>query len=1134
MLAHSPAKANNDSGQHFEGCIRFRYSINPKLKCMKKTPPLHALHRQGIIKVILLMKLSIALILITTLQVSANVFSQNRITLKLQSAELKIALKQIEKKSSYRFLYNDDVITSNRKVNIDANNTLVTEVLDKMFSEGELGYRVLNNNLVVITSKNAEARDIRVNGRVVNADGTPVPGVSVKVKGSSAGTSTAADGTYSLSVPDGATLVFSSVGYETEEVKVNGRTTIDITLRNSVKIIDQVVVVGYGSQRKVDVTGAIGTIKGDEISKQSSVNAVSGLQGKVAGVQITNNGGPGASPQIRIRGVGTVFGSNNPLFVVDGVWFDEISFLNPADIENMSILKDASSEAIYGIRAANGVVLITTKKGKAGKAQVSYNGTVGYSKVTNQVEMANAREYTTLVNEAAGTQVLDPNKYNVDGTDWYRQILRNAFLTNHQVSVAGGTDKSNFNISFGFLNQDGLVETNNFKRYTARIQHEIEVFKPLKVGYTFTGAFIKSNDINGGIFRELYTAYPVLPVYYADGSYGDAGDFPLGDGAKYNPQVTIDYFDQTTNQYRLTGSVYGELKFLKHFTLRSSIGGERTDQMVRNYAPVYNLGPSMRRDISVLTLTEDRTRNWLLENTLSYDNRFGKHSVKVLAGQGAQSYRFYKRIGSAENLPKGSSFEYLSNGSNVRYQDVDPNSPPGYPLYNTIASYFGRINYAFNNKYLLSASMRADGSSKYADPNKWGYFPSIGIGWVISKEKFMESQQIFDNLKLRGSWGRVGNASVPANLSVQPVTQTPQMIAIFNGVAYQGASIDKVVPPTTFWEKSEGTDIGIEAAMMKNRLNVEIGWYNKKTLDAIFSIPIPGSVGAAGSALIGNQATFQNQGMEFLVSWKDDINKNLSYFISANFSFNDNKVLSTATGANPIYGGGNGLANGSLATRTVLGQPIGHFFGHRVVGVFQTNAEAAPWGATAGDFKYEDVNGDGTIDGNDRVVLGNPNPKYSYGINTNWNYKQFDLSLDFQGVAGVEIYNANVGWRYGNENYSKDFYDNRWHGAGTSNTYPSARIGSSYNAKPSSFFVESGSYFRIRNAQLGYTITNNRWLNKAHISKLRAFVNTQNPFTFFKYKGFSPEIGGGPTSAGIDANVYPLSATYNFGVNVSF
>lgn len=1102
---------------------------------MKKTPPLRASGGQGLIKVILLMKLTIAFILMTTLNVSANVFSQTRITLKLQSAELKMALKQIEKKSSYRFLYNDDVVSSNRKVDINANNTLVTEVLDKMFSEGELGYRVLNNNLVVITSKNAEVNDIRVSGRVTNSDGSPVPGVSVKVKGSSAGTSTGSDGSYSISVPDGATLVFSSVGYESEEIKVSGRSTIDVVLRNSVKQIEQVVVVGYGSQRKIDVTGAVGTIKGDEISKQSSVNAVSGLQGKVAGVQITNTGAPGSSPQIKIRGVGSLYGSNNPLFVVDGVWFDDISFLNPADIENISILKDASSEAIFGIRAASGVVLVTTKKGRSGKPLVSYNGTVGYQKVTNQVKMANAREFTTLVNEKDGVTTLDPTKYNVDGTDWYHQILRNAFMTNHQVSVAGSGDKTNYNLSFGFLSQDGLVETNNYKRYTLHLQQEIQVAKPFKIGYNILGAHSKSKDVDGAIFRQMYTAYPVLPVYYADGSYGDAGDYPLGDGAKYNPQVTIDYFDQTSTLSRVTGAIYGELKFLKHFTARSSIGGEYANLFVRNYRQAYNLGPSMRNDVSRLTLTEDRTRNWLLENTITYENKFGKHSVKVLGGQAAQSYRFNKRIGSAENIGNGSNFEYLSLGTNINYRDADF---PNYPLYSTIASYFGRLNYSFNDRYLLALSIRADGSSKYSNDNKWGYFPSVGLGWIVTKENFMQSQKIFDNLKLRASWGRVGNASIPPTLAIQPVSNGFGLYGIFGNSPAPGSSIDRVLPPSLYWEKSEGTDVGIEAVLLKNRLSIEAGYYKRKTIDAVFDINILGSVGAAGSSIIANQATFQNSGLEFLVTWKDNLNKNIGYNISANFSINNNKVLKTSTGANPIYGGGGGLANGSLATRTVLGQPIGHFYGYQVIGVFQTNAEAAPWGATAGDFRYADISGpngipDGIIDGNDRVVLGNPNPKYTYGINTSWTYKQFDLAVDFQGVAGVDIYNANVGWRYGNENFSKDFYDNRWHGAGTSNSYPSAKIGSTYNSKPNSFFVESGSYFRIRNVQLGYTV-DSKLLTRLHVSRLRAFVNTQNPFTFFKYKGFSPEIGGGPTSSGIDANVYPLSATYNFGVNVSF
>lgn len=1092
--------------------------------------------RPNLLKLAFIMKLTVVILLVSCLHVSAGVYSQSRITLNMQSADFKKVLSAIEKKTSYRFLYNQSLIPADQKVNITANNEEVLSVVNRILENTSLTYEVLNSNLVVLKRMNTIIQPAQVTGRVTDSTGAPISGVSVRVKGSNAGTSTDANGSFTITVPDNATLIFSSVGYTTQEVAVAGQTTLNITLQAADTPLEQVVVVGYGSQRKIDVTGAVTNIKGEEISKQASVNPISALQGKVAGVQITNSGAPGASPEIRIRGVGTVFGSTSPLYVVDGVWFDNISFLNPADIESLSILKDASSESIYGIRAANGVVLITTKKGKSGKPQVNYNGYVGYQKVTNQIEMANANQYATLINEKEGVQVLDPSKFGA-GTDWYHQVLRNALITNHQISVSGGADRSNYNLSFGYLNQDGIVETNNYQRYTLRLQQEFMVAKPLKVGYTLTGAYSKSDDIDGGIFRQLYSAYPVLPVFYQDGSYGDPGDFPLGDGAKYNPQVTIDYFDQDTRQYRGTGNVFAELKVAKYFTLRSSIGGEYTDQHVRNYRPVYNLGPSLRNDISSLTLTDEHTRNWILENTVTYDRKFGDHSIKVLAGQGAQSYKFTKQIGSAQNVPNGRNFEYLSLGNNRNIQDADY---PNYPLYSTISSYFGRLNYSFQNKYLLTASFRADGSSKFSGSDKWGYFPAVGIGWVISNESFMENQDLFNNLKLRASWGKVGNASVPANLSVQSVTQTNALIAVFGNQTFTGASIDKIVPPTTFWEKSVGTDIAIEASLLNNKLSAEIGWYNRKTEDAIFAIDILGSLGVSGSSIVGNQATYQNRGWEFLVSWKDNVAKDWTYSISANLGINDNKVLSTVTGGNPIYGGGQGLANGSLATRTVLGQPIGHFYGYRVVGVFQTDVEAAPWGAKAGDFKFEDISGpegkpDGVIDGKyDRAVLGNPNPRYSYGINTTVTYKQFDLALDFQGVADVQVYNANIGWRYGNENFSKEFFDNRWHGQGTSNTYPSAKIGSTYNAKPSSFFVEDGDYFRIRNIQLGYTLPGTL-MEKWSVSRLRVFVNAQNPFTFFKYNGFSPEIiGGGPTGSGIDANVYPLSAIYNFGVNLSF
>ena len=1093
-------------------------------------------------KVLLIMKLTTVLLLFCILQVSAKGFGQKKLNLKFTKTEISSILTSIEKQTSYRFLYNNNLADLKQKINLTVQEADLKEVLDQMFANTGLLYQFMENNLVVIMgADDAAAYEIQsiVTGKVTGDNNAALSGVSVQVKGTNKGTVTNGEGMFSINADANDVLVISYVGYEVQEIAVAGKTEINVALALSTKQLDQVVVVGYGTQRKIDVTGSVAQVKGEDISKQASINPISALQGKVAGVQITNSGAPGASPEIRIRGLGTVYGNPNPLYVVDGVWFDDISFLNPADIENISILKDASSEAIYGIRAANGVVLIQTKKGRAGQAVINYNGYVGMQHVTNPVEMANANEFATLVNELStingGGNILTPSDYS-KGTDWYHQVLRNALITNHQVSLSGGTEKSTYNFSIGYLKQDGIVETNDYTRVTARLQNDFQVFKSLKIGYTVTTSASNSNDINGGIFHQLFAASPVVPVYYADGSYGDPSDYNLGDGANFNPQVTIDYFDQKSKNYRLTGNTYADLKFARHFTFHASVGGEFGQSEVRGYTPVYTATLKQRNTTSQLSMSRAETRNWIVENTLTYDNKFGDHNLKILAGQSAQRYQSYGFSASAPNVPNTSDGDLYLRLGNTAGRNVND-----YGDISTIASYFGRVNYSFQNKYLLNASIRGDGSSKFFGDQRWGYFPSVGAGWVISNENFMKNQKVFNSLKLRGSWGKIGNASVPSNISILRVAQDPYLTAIFGGGIYTGASINSVVPPTTYWERGVGTDIGLEATLMHNKLSIEADFYNKKTEQAIFDVPIPASVGTGSGTIIANQADFQNRGFEFSATWKSDIGKNLTYSISGNIGINDNKVLSVTTGSNPIYAGGGAATGGALSTRTVVGQPIGQFFGYEVIGVFQTDAEAAGSAqpnAKAGDFKYLDVSGsggkpDGKIDGLDRVPTGNPNAKYSYGINTNWAYKQFDLTLDFQGVAGVDIYNANLGIRYGNENFTKDFYDNRWHGQGTSNTYPSANIGGGTNYLPNSFFVESGSYFRVRNMQLGYTLSSaitDRWKMK----KLRFYVNAQNAFNFFSYKGFSPEIGGSPTNAGIDTNVYPLYATYNFGVNVTF
>ena len=1000
----------------------------------------------------------------------------------------------------------------------------------------------------------AFAQNITVNGVVTDAqDKKPIPSVSVMAKGTTTGTQTDANGRFALSVPANGTLVFTYLSYETKEVPVNNQSTLNVTLSFSTQQLEQVVVVGYGTQRKVDVTGSVASVKGTEISKQASTNPVSALQGKVAGVSITNTGAPGSTPQIRIRGLGTIYGNQAPLYVVDGVWYSDINFLNPNDIENISILKDASAQSIYGIRAANGVVLVTTKKGRVNApTTINYDGYVGFQNVTNQVKMANASQFATLINELYTSNKLAPLFPNPEslgaGTNWYNQILRTAFVTNHNISILGGGDKSTYNVSLGYLDQDGLVETNNFKRYTARVTNDIQIFKDLKIGFNLTGVTTKSHDIPTSIFHQMYTAAPVIPVFNSDGSYGDPNDFNLGNAAAYNPQATIDFFNQISQDYRVTGNIYGELKFADHFTFRTSFGGEFGQTQSRTYSPVYEATFAQRRDISILDLKRVETRNWIIENTLTYQNTFNKdHNLTLLVGQSAQANKGYTFNASAENVPFNTEADLF-----LRLGNTDSRFVNDQGTLIKFASYFARANYAYKNKYLLNASFRSDGASQFFGNQTWGYFPSIGLGWVVTSEDFMQNQTIFSALKIRGSWGKVGNASVPVNPTQALIAQTADLAAIFGNILYTGASRNTLVPPSIVWEKGIGTNIGFEASFLDSKLSVEGDYYSRKTSRAIFALPILGSLGTVDNQILGNQADIQNRGAELSIGWTASTAGGLTYRISGNIGLNNNKVLDVVSGNTPIYSGSLGITNGALATRTITGEPIGQFYGYKTVGIFQNAADISSSpiqsDAAPGGFKFQDTNGDGTINSLDKVVLGNPNPKYTYGVNTSFEYKNFDFALDFQGVAGVDVYNANLAFRFGNENYTKDFFDHRWHGEGTSNTYPSANIGSTANSAPNSFFVSSGAYFRVRNAQIGYTLPKNI-LEKWKIQKIRIYANAQNAINIFGYKGFSPEVGPEPVdpaakistavtnttlNGGLDASVYPLYATYNFGVNLTF
>jgi len=989
----------------------------------------------------------------------------------------------------------------------------------------------------------AFAQTITVKGKVTDAaTGESLIGVSVAVKGTTTGTQTDVNGAYSLAAPSTATLVFTYIGYVSQEVAVGGRNSIDVILAASNSELQQVVVIGYGTQRKIDNTGSVATVKGADIEKQASTNPLSALQGQVAGVEVINSGQPGATPTINIRGVGTIYGNAQLLYVVDGVWYNDVSFLNNADIESVSILKDASSTAIYGIRAANGVVLITTKRGKTGKPTVSYNGYVGWQSVTNQVKMANGTEYATLINELYAENGVtpafssNPASYG-NGTNWYDQILRNALVTNHQVSLNGGTDKYTYNYSFGYLDQDGIVKTNDYQRYTIHVANDFTPVKNFKIGFSANILSSGSDDINGAIFHQLYTAAPIVPVFYSNGKYGDPADYNVGGGANYNPEATIDFFNQHSTNKRFTGSAYAEYDILKDLKFRTSFGGDLAQAEVRNYTPIYDATSGQQSTTSSLSLDHTENRNWIWENTLTYDKTIGKNKITGLAGYSAQRNQSSYATAFADSVPdakKGNLHTSYPAGSNptILY-------PPADQILTTEVSQFARINYSYDNRYLLNASIRHDGASEFY-PNSYGWFPSVGAGWVVTNEDFMKDQHVFSNLKLRASYGVVGNAVVPINPSTLTVTNDPtQYTAIFGNppTTTNGESINTVVPPTITWEKAEAVDLGIEGSIINDHLTFEADYYNRVTENAIFNIPIPASTGENGpnGGILGNQADIRNRGFEFTLTWRQQVTKDIFYSISPNLGINNNVVTKVLSGNNPLYGGGNGITNGALATRTVEGQPIGEFYGYKVIGIYQTQADipAALSGTVKpGDFIYQDVTGDG-VTSRDRVDLGNPNAKYDYGVNMYLKVKNFDLTLDLQGRADVSVYNANLAYRFGNENFTQDFYENRWHGPGTSFTYPSVNIGDTWNSAPNSFFVSSGAYFRVRNAQIGYTLPGDV-LRSLGVHSIRVFANAQNAINIFGYKGFSPEIGGGVLNQGIDANVYPLYATYNFGVNVTF
>ncbi len=1001
--------------------------------------------------------------------------------------------------------------------------------------------------LIFLFSYCAFAQDnVLLSGVVKGADDNiPIPGVNVIVKGTNRGVSTDFDGNYTIDVKRGEILEFSYLGFKTQSVSINNQTTLDVVLQTDVASLNEVVVIGYGSQKKSDLTGSITTIKSEDITRTPASAAMQSLQGKVAGLQVVSSGAPGTSPTVRVRGLGsyTGNGASNPLYVVDGAFYDDIDFLNNEDIKTISVLKDASASAIYGVRAANGVILIETHSGKKNqKPQISYNGYQGVQRAHNVVKLSNSEQFATLARESGsaaeavfienamqryGRSRINPNIPDVS-TDWYDLILRDALIQNHSLSVTGGAENITYSIGLSQFEQEGILRMkNDYERFNVRAKLNADISDRLKVGVSTLLSNATRYRPEEGAFALAYFAVPVMPVL--DPSKTDAFPRPYANAQDLGYRGTQNPFplmENTENRNKIRNTLmtfdfqYEVIPDKLSFKTAYFHNLETTETREVRLPFFFGNGNAFRENAELIKRNETFSeQTW--DNTLTYNNELGKHGLTVLLGTSFRDRSFEQLEAKGLNFPNGPGIGdesyFLDLSKTIDIDGVGDNGVRQY-----FFSYFGRLAYNFDDKYLLYGTFRADGTSKYQE--KWGYFPTVGAGWVVSEEPFMKDNSVFDFLKLRASWGELGNANV--NASSGGITSEEIDVA-FGDVRFPG-----LVTSSDFealkWEVTEETNVGLTARLLDNQLSIEADYFNRETKDAIIPVSrllVPGETRQ-------NIGRIKNSGFELVLNWNKRVSDDFSYSIGANFSTLKNEILDLAGQENLTTGG-------DTAQRSVVGGSINSFFGLEVAGVYQNEDEilADPVAVTArgngltvepGDFRFVDHNGDMEIDAQDRIDLGSFLPSYYFGFNLGFNYKAFDFSLNVIGQGGNVIANIK---RFAirqspDPNIDRDFAVNRWRGEGTSNSYPSARgIRNAWsNQFLNSFFVEDGDFIRLQNVTLGYTLPK---LKGNFSPDIRFYITAERPLSLFDYNGFNPEVANGR-----DQQTYPIPGVYTLGVNI--
>ncbi|MFV8324777.1 SusC/RagA family TonB-linked outer membrane protein [Flavobacterium sp. ZS1P14] len=1011
-------------------------------------------------------------------------------------------------------------------------------------------------SVFMLQSGFAQQRSLSVSGKITSSnDGMGIPGASVFVAGTNKSTMTDFDGNYQINAASDAVLKISSMGYKTQLVSVKNQAQINVAMQVESADLKEVVVIGYGSQKKKVSTAATSLVTGKDIQQVASLDVVNALQGQSSGVSITSTSGqPGAGMVVNIRGVGTA-GNNSPLYVVDGVVVDNgIGYLDPSSIERVDILKDASAASIYGARAANGVILVTTKKGKEGKMNVSLNSYTGYQQIAKKLDMLNSNEYAVIMNEARVNSGFTPlytasQIAALPNHDWQNDLFNNGALKqNHSLMITGGDKKSTIATGLSYYGQEGLIgsQTNQsqYDRITFNVNTTSDVIENhLKIGENFSFANIKSSGVSDqGLYNNSIRSF--LNASPLDAAYDPNGNFATSIIAAdvFNPVASLyhnNFKEDKINRY--VGNVFAEAKFMKNFTFKTSFGVDMSDSSYRSFKPEYNETLFDNNLISSVTQNSNKSLGWLWENTLQYKAAINDiHHFDVLLGTSAKSNTSESMGATGKNLTFNDfTHAYLSNAT-----DKTSNTVSGERYDYRLQSYFGRLLYDYDNKYLFTATIRRDGSSEFGSNNKYAYFPAVSAGWNVDRENFFPKEAVIKNLKIRASWGQNGNDQFSKRFAYMSTINSYDKNYHFgtgsNETLYTGSSPDALSNPDLKWETSEQTDFGFDATLFSN-LTLTFDYYNKTTKDWLVQASIPEIAGATPPYTNGGDVN--NKGIELGLGYRTNFGKDWAFSINGNISHNKNEVLRVANSEGIIHGDSNLLFQGlDEMNRVEVGQPIGYFYGLKTNGIFQNATEVAAGvqpNAMPGDVKFVDLNGDGKIDANDKTNIGDPNPDFTYGLNMELSYKAFDLSIYTYGVSG----NQNViGIRSIERPYSNFTTSilNRWTTEGSSNTIPRVTYGSDANGnytKMSDLYVQDASFFRIKSATLGCDLT--KLTNKLNFfSKFRLYVAANNLFTFTKYQGMDPEIGFGNTNQswakGIDVGYYPQPRTYMIGLNVNF